>query len=149
MHALYNRSRVLLTVLLAGLAASACASALGYYCVVEELRFDAQCAVTYAPRILILSWCVCGKDDLCVEPECLLTRELPHRLSPVAFDATLFVLTILKFRESRLEGLGKRPILDTMVRDGTWAFVLALGELLRRLVSRNVVCSQNAQWSWC
>lgn len=39
----------------------------------------------------------------------------------------MFALTMLKFRQSRREGL-RRPILNTMVRDGTWAFILSLGE---------------------
>lgn len=50
-----------------------------------------------------------------------------RRLSPVAFDAFMFALTMLKFRQSRREEL-RRPILNTMVRDGTWAFILTLGE---------------------
>lgn len=56
----------------------------------------------------------------------MLTWEL-RRLSPIAFDAFMFVFTVLKFWQSRREGLS-RPILDTMVRDGTWAFILSLGE---------------------
>lgn len=56
----------------------------------------------------------------------MLTWEL-RRLSPIAFDAFMFVLTVLKFWQSRREGLS-RPTLNTMVRDGTWAFTLSLGE---------------------
>ncbi|KAL1943890.1 hypothetical protein VTO73DRAFT_3708 [Trametes versicolor] len=101
-HALYNRSRVVLVALLAGFAASFCATFFGMYSAADHLQFDEQCLISSAPRIMILVW-----------------------LSPVAFDAFMFALTMLKFRQSRREGL-RRPILNTMVRDGTWAFILTL-----------------------
>lgn len=46
----------------------------------------------------------------------------------MVFETALFVMTIAKFRQSRMEGLGKRPILDTIVRDGIWAYLLSLCE---------------------
>ncbi|KAI0367237.1 hypothetical protein BV20DRAFT_1055033 [Pilatotrama ljubarskyi] len=103
-HALYNRSRSVTFALVAGFAASLCASLLGIYFALRQLRYDGRCLVSSAPRIMLLAW-----------------------LSPVMFETFLFMLTMAKFRESRLEGTGgKRPILNTIVRDGTWGFFLAL-----------------------
>ncbi|KAI0674431.1 hypothetical protein C8Q78DRAFT_1076073 [Trametes maxima] len=101
-YALYNRSRTLLLSLMVGCAASLCASILGSYFASSKFRYDGQCLLTSAPPTMLLAW-----------------------LSPTALEFALFVLTLVKFRESRREGLGKLPILETMVRDGTWAFLLA------------------------
>ncbi|KAI0646419.1 hypothetical protein C8Q79DRAFT_668619 [Trametes meyenii] len=101
-YALYNRSRKLLLSLIVGCAASLCASILGSSFASGKFRYDGQCLLTSAPPTMLLAW-----------------------LSPTALEFALFVLTLAKFRESRREGLGRLPILETMVRDGTWAFLLA------------------------
>ncbi|KAI0635291.1 hypothetical protein C8Q77DRAFT_1255173 [Trametes polyzona] len=102
-HALYGRSRRVLAALLAGFAISVCMTLFGIYYAAKGLRFDEQCLISSSPRIMLLVW-----------------------LSPIVFEAGLFMLTMAKFRESRREGLGRRPLLEAIVRDGTWAFVLAL-----------------------
>ena len=43
-------------------------------------------------------------------------------------DTVLFLMTIAKFRYSRVQALGKRTILATIVWDGTWAYALSFGE---------------------
>ncbi|TBU61169.1 hypothetical protein BD310DRAFT_921648 [Dichomitus squalens] len=65
-------------------------------------------------------------------------------LSPTVFEAVLFAMTIAKFKQSRGEGLGRRPILDTIVRDGTWAFlvgiaVMVLNTLVYTSAARNAL----------
>ncbi|KAI0349764.1 hypothetical protein OH77DRAFT_1525406 [Trametes cingulata] len=103
-HALYDRSRNMTFALVAAFATSLSASILGIYFALRRLSYDGQCLVSSAPRIMLLAW-----------------------LSPVVFETFLFILTMMKFRESRLEGLSdKRPLLNTIVRDGSWGFVLAL-----------------------
>lgn len=55
-HALYNRSRVVLVALLTGFAASFCATFFGMYSAADHLQFDEQCLISSAPRIMILVW---------------------------------------------------------------------------------------------
>ncbi|KAI0674464.1 hypothetical protein C8Q78DRAFT_1076102 [Trametes maxima] len=102
-YALYGRSRKVLLVLLAGFTSSICVTAFGMYYAADGFTNDGQCLVTASPRIVLLVW-----------------------LSPVAFELVLFGLTLFKFGESRRQRLGKRPILDTLIRDGTWAFLCSL-----------------------
>ncbi|KAI0336831.1 hypothetical protein GY45DRAFT_1357718 [Cubamyces sp. BRFM 1775] len=101
--ALYSRSRLVLLGLLAGLFGSACATFCGMWYTMSGFIYDAECYASSSPDIMLLVW-----------------------LSPVAFESALFIMTLVKFRESRRFGLGKRPILDTIMRDGTWGFVVAL-----------------------
>lgn len=68
MHALYNRSRVVLVALLAGFAASFCATFFGMYSAADHLQFDEQCLISSAPRIMILVWWVLGRAGLAALP---------------------------------------------------------------------------------
>ncbi|KAI0659270.1 hypothetical protein C8Q70DRAFT_130608 [Cubamyces menziesii] len=102
-HALYSRSRLVLLGLLAGLAATVCATFCGMWFAMGGFIYDAECFASSSPKLMPLVW-----------------------LSPVAFEAALFIMTLVKFQESRRFGLGRRPILDTIMRDGTWGFFVAL-----------------------
>ncbi|KAI0674463.1 hypothetical protein C8Q78DRAFT_596346 [Trametes maxima] len=103
-YALYNRSRILLRVLAVGCAITLCASLLGEYFASSSYKYGGTCLLVSAPRTMLpgLAW-----------------------LSPATFDLILFILTLIKFYESRREGLSRLPILDTIMRDGTWAFLLS------------------------
>ncbi|TBU42473.1 hypothetical protein BD309DRAFT_962963 [Dichomitus squalens] len=73
-------------------------------------------------------------------------------LSPTVFEAVLFAMTIAKFKQSRGEGLGRRPILDTIVRDGTWAFlvgiaVMVLNTLVYTSAARNALSGAAYFWT--
>ncbi|KAI0646457.1 hypothetical protein C8Q79DRAFT_962741 [Trametes meyenii] len=103
-YALYNRSRILLQVLGVGCAVTLCVSLLGEYFASSSYKYGRMCLLVSAPHTMLpgLAW-----------------------LSPATFDLILFTLTLIKFYESRREGLSRLPILDTIMRDGTWAFLLS------------------------
>ncbi|KAJ6486967.1 hypothetical protein C8R45DRAFT_1145686, partial [Mycena sanguinolenta] len=46
--------------------------------------------------------------------------------SAVLFQTVLFSLTVLRFVQTIRAGLGKMPLLLLVVRDGTWAYLLAV-----------------------
>ena len=125
-HALYSRSRLVLLGLLAGLAAAVCATFCGMWFAMGDFIYDAECFASSSPKLMPLVWSVAAlhvferRDSLGAGNMC------NDRLSPVAFEAALFIMTLVKFQESRRFGLGRRPILDTIMRDGTWGFVVAL-----------------------
>ncbi|KAI0646458.1 hypothetical protein C8Q79DRAFT_1010084 [Trametes meyenii] len=102
-YALYGRSKRVLLALLTGLAGSVCVTVFGMYFAANGFVYDGQCLVAASTRIVLIVW-----------------------LSPVAFELVLLGLSLFKFGESRRQGLGKRPILDTLIRDGTWAFLSSL-----------------------
>ncbi|KAH9896981.1 hypothetical protein C8Q73DRAFT_436462 [Cubamyces lactineus] len=102
-YALYERSRPVLLGLLGGFATHICVTACGVLYTMKEFDYNIECLSSTAPRIVLLMW-----------------------LSPMAFETALFVMTVIKFWENRRCPLRKRPILYTIIRDGTWAFALTL-----------------------
>ncbi|TBU26169.1 hypothetical protein BD311DRAFT_740784 [Dichomitus squalens] len=90
-----------------------------------RFEYDGHCLVTASPKVMLVVW-------------------YGNKLSPTVFEAVLFAMTIAKFKQSRGEGLGRRPILDTIVRDGTWAFlvgiaVMVLNTLVYTSAARNAL----------
>jgi hypothetical protein len=45
----------------------------------------------------------------------------------VTFQTCLFGLTVVKFIEALRTGWGEGPLLVILVRDGTWAYLVAVG----------------------
>ena len=52
---------------------------------------------------------------------------MSYRGAPIAFQTVLFGLTVWKFFQAVRSGWGDVPILQLLVRDGTWAFFLLFG----------------------
>ena len=51
-----------------------------------------------------------------------------YRVSSLAFETLLFVLTLVKFSQSVARSFREQSIVGIFVRDGTWAFALIFGE---------------------
>ena len=122
-YVLYDRRLGVLVLLLALLAASVGAMTVGMSMASERFGYDGSCLVTAGTNLMLVVWYVnwvqCSETRVDAEP---------RRLSPMAFETVLFAMTVAKFKQSRGEGLGRRPILDTMVQDGTWAFLVGHGK---------------------
>ncbi|RXW13396.1 hypothetical protein EST38_g12464 [Candolleomyces aberdarensis] len=73
---------------------------------VPQMLYDERCVVTDSPVIFMIS---AG--------------------FPVVYQGFLFIVTIVKFYQSAKAGWGSVPILNLLVRDGTWAFCLLFAML--------------------
>ncbi|KAJ2924762.1 hypothetical protein H1R20_g12330, partial [Candolleomyces eurysporus] len=70
-----------------------------------------------------------GYDDLCTlidVPDTFLIAAG----APIAFQTILFALTAWRFLEAVKAGWGNVPIIQLLMRDGTWAFILLFAILL-------------------
>ena len=65
-----------------------------------------------------------------------LTQQLSHRGATVIFQIFLFTLTVYKFIQAVHSGWGDVPLLNLLMRDGTWAFFLLFCE--SRLTSNKI-----------
>ncbi|KAI0746915.1 hypothetical protein C8Q80DRAFT_806462 [Daedaleopsis nitida] len=102
-YVLYDRQRKVLIFLLALCAASIVSAAVTMSFASDHIEYNQWCLVTSSSQTMLAVW-----------------------LPPAAFETILFVMTMKVFGQSRRDGLGKRPILDTIVRDGTWAYALSI-----------------------
>ncbi|KAI0711144.1 hypothetical protein C8T65DRAFT_829462 [Cerioporus squamosus] len=102
-HILFNRSRAVLRALLVLFVACTLATLIGMYFTAVQVQYDDLCLITSGTNAMLAVW-----------------------LTPVAFETVLFAMTMWKFWQSRREGLGKRPILDALVWNGTWAYAVTL-----------------------
>ncbi|VDB87473.1 unnamed protein product [Peniophora sp. CBMAI 1063] len=68
---------------------------------VPKVGFDSACVVTSSPIEL-----------------------LHFAIAYIGFEVLLFLLTVYKLVETLYNGWGTTPVLNVIVRDGTWAFVL-------------------------
>ncbi len=127
-HILFNRRRAVLRALLGLFTACTLATLIGMYFTAVQVEYDDLCLITSGTYAMLLVWCVrSARGDrasgILTDPN----RRNAHRLTPVAFETVLFAMTMWKFWQSRREGLGKRPTLDALVWNGTWAYAVTLG----------------------
>ncbi|OBZ78428.1 hypothetical protein A0H81_02392 [Grifola frondosa] len=115
-YVLYNRSRRVLIAILGLFAASIVVTFVGVHIASSRLLYDEQCFVSSAPTIFIAAW-----------------------VAPAIFDTVLCILILMKFGESWREGLGKSPILNIIVRDGIWAYLLVLIMMVLNCLTYTVV----------
>ncbi|RDX54643.1 hypothetical protein OH76DRAFT_1469309 [Lentinus brumalis] len=102
-HILFNKRRAVLRALLGLFMACTLATLIGMYFTAIQVKYDDLCLITSGTYAMLLVW-----------------------LTPVFFETVLFAMTMWKFWQSRREGLGKRPILDALVWNGTWAYAVTL-----------------------
>ncbi|KAF6748843.1 hypothetical protein DFP72DRAFT_554594 [Ephemerocybe angulata] len=67
-------------------------------------------------------------DEHCVVTSSSITMTIAGGC-PIAYQVFLFALTIYKFYQSAKAGWGDVPILQLIMRDGTWAFAVLFGVL--------------------
>ncbi|KAH9041883.1 hypothetical protein EDB83DRAFT_2295451 [Lactarius deliciosus] len=100
-HALYDRSRIVTSILLLLFIAENIVMIVTLVRVVPEIGFDPICTVVHSPPRLLL-----------------------FAVAFVSFETVLFILTLFKFIVALRSGWGRTPVLYLLVRDGTWAFIL-------------------------
>ncbi|KAH8999700.1 hypothetical protein EDB86DRAFT_2828309 [Lactarius hatsudake] len=109
-HALYDRSRIVTSILLLLFIAENIVMIVTLVRVVPEIGFDPICTVVHSPpRLLLFAY-----DDYSLHPS----------VAFVSFETVLFILTLFKFIVALRSGWGRTPVLYLLVRDGTWAFIL-------------------------
>ncbi|KAH9023637.1 hypothetical protein EDB84DRAFT_468732 [Lactarius hengduanensis] len=100
-HALYDRSRIVTSILVLLFIAENIIMIVTLVRVVPEIGFDPICTVVHSPPRLLL-----------------------FAVAFVSFETILFILTLFKFIVALRNGWGRTPVLYLLVRDGTWAFIL-------------------------
>ncbi|KAH8986466.1 hypothetical protein EDB92DRAFT_1949136 [Lactarius akahatsu] len=117
-HALYDRSRIVTSILVLLFIAENIVMIVTLVRVVPEIGFDRICTVVHSPPRLLL-----------------------FAVAFVSFETVLFILTLFKFIVALRNGWGRTPVLYLLVRDGTWAFILIFGS--RRLSSLSPLFSHS------
>ncbi|KAI9457485.1 hypothetical protein BJY52DRAFT_1086453, partial [Lactarius psammicola] len=105
-HALYDRSRIVTSILVLLFIVENVVMAVTLVKVVPEIGFDRICTVVHSPPRLLL-----------------------FAVAFVSFETVLFILTLFKFIAALRLGWGRTPVLYLLVRDGTWAFILIFATL--------------------
>ncbi|RPD65646.1 hypothetical protein L226DRAFT_567147 [Lentinus tigrinus ALCF2SS1-7] len=105
-HILYDRRPAILRPLLVLFAACVIATMIGMYFTAVQVGYNDLCLITTKSNAMLGVW-----------------------LIPVFFETVLFAMTMWKFWQSRREGL-KRPILDALVWNGTWAYAITFVNLM-------------------
>lgn len=100
-HALYDRSRIVTSILVFLFIAENIVMIVTLVGIVPEVGFDLICTVVHSPPRLLL-----------------------FAIAFVSFETVLFLLTLFKFITALRHGWGRTPVLYLLVRDGTWAFIL-------------------------
>ncbi|KAF8269166.1 hypothetical protein EI94DRAFT_1682202 [Lactarius quietus] len=100
-HALYDRSRVVTSVLVLLFIVENIVMIVTLVGIVPEIGFDPICTVVHSPPRLLF-----------------------FAVAFVSFETVLFFLTLFKFIVALRNGWGRTPVLFLLVRDGTWAFFL-------------------------
>ncbi|KAJ2913711.1 hypothetical protein MD484_g6707, partial [Candolleomyces efflorescens] len=104
--AMYPRNRTVRYISSFLYAAEIATMAIGAGIAVPKMVYDERCVVTDSPIIFMIS---AG--------------------FPVVYQGFLFLVTIWKFYQSVRAGWGDIPIINLLVRDGTWAFCLLFAVL--------------------
>lgn len=123
-YVLYNQNKIILWTMILVFVAEVAMMVACLAIVLPRLTFSPDCLVASVPGFFMTYWCVNRGRRFCH-----LGTDSCTRLSSLAFETFLFVLTLVKFFQnvSRSPG-GKSSILFIFVRDGTWAFALIFGK---------------------
>ncbi|KAI0711163.1 hypothetical protein C8T65DRAFT_739556 [Cerioporus squamosus] len=113
-YAMYSRNRILLYFLSTFLFVEVCCMVGVLSVTIPEFRMTEGCIVTHTPRLFSFYW-----------------------ILPLAFETTLFALTLFKFATSVTDRsvLGRRhSIMFVLLRDGTWAYAIIFAAMLLNTV---------------
>ncbi|KZV69523.1 hypothetical protein PENSPDRAFT_478821 [Peniophora sp. CONT] len=105
--ALYHRNNVLIWILYFLFLVEVVAMSVSLSKAVPLVGFDSACVVTHSPLELIY-----------------------FAAAYIAFEALLFILTAYKLVSTLYHGWGSTPVLNVIVRDGTWAFAMIFATLV-------------------
>ncbi|KAI0945388.1 hypothetical protein AcW1_001623 [Taiwanofungus camphoratus] len=104
-YILCDRSKLFLIIILVLLFVSIATAIAASWITSSNKKYDGLCLAVAIPGTLVAVW-----------------------LAPIVFETFLFAITLVKCIEN-LRGVGfkAQPILYVFIRDGTWAYLLALG----------------------
>lgn len=125
---MYNRDRVVLVLILVLFVAEVASMWTILVISIPQITFSPQCLITSTPRLFSAYWYVASQLRSPASP--YPTDMLGHRTISLAFETTLFALTLLRFVNNAVvtQFLQRRSILFLLVRDGTWAYAIIFGE---------------------
>lgn len=106
-YGMYPRNRPVKYILTSLYLAEIVTMAVGIYLASPRFQFDIHCVVTKAPPIFLMTVGV-----------------------PIVYQTLLFLVTIYKFAEAAKKGWGHIPVVQLLLRDGTWAFIVIFAVII-------------------
>lgn len=117
-YILYNHNRAVLTIIVLAFVAEVALMIIALGLVIPKQVFTSDCLVAHSPHIYIAYWLVTFYCDG------RLVVHIGTRVSALAFETFLFILTLVQFSSIALREFRRHSILYVFIRDGTWAFAL-------------------------
>lgn len=123
-RAMYAGSRSLMHILIPGFVVQILLMMTSLAVVVPRVMTAPHCISTAFPvEIIVYTYVPLEVFTISSDDEADI---LPSSISSIIFEGILFGLTLHKYLHARKEGWGERSLLNLLVRDSVWAFLLVL-----------------------